>query len=63
MNDNYYLEMADAATNFTETILRIADKYEINRTDAMHLTATTFLQTAFKLNFDNYQFKEETNNE
>lgn len=63
MNDNYRLEIAEASANFADTIIRIADKYEKNRTDAIRLVATTFLQSAYQFTFDNYKFKEETNNE
>lgn len=60
---DFEIELAGAATNYTETVLRIADKHGVNRTVAMHVTAKSLLQMAIAFNFDNYQFKEETNNE
>lgn len=61
--NNIAQELAEANAKFTETVLKIADKYEVNRTTLLQVTANTFLETAYNFNYDKYQFKEETNNE
>lgn len=58
-------EAADKAGNFVIELCKIADKYEINRTEFITKNAMTFFGMAIEANFDNLELteREETNNE
>ena len=51
------LDGAKAAADYLDTLIRIADKYEIDRRDYVHRSVEILIMAAAAINYKEYRFE------